>query len=107
MIAAEPDHMHRISRRAFAVSSCVLCFVFCVSASPLRADPLKIDLISEVSTIQPGTPFHVGLHLKHREHYHTYWKFPGIVGVPTDTEWGLPPGWHANSLEWPAPERVM
>jgi DsbC/DsbD-like thiol-disulfide interchange protein len=96
-------------RRVLAASSCVLYFVLCVFAFPssLRADPLKIDLVSETTSIQPGVPFSVGLHLKHREHYHTYWKFPGIVGVPTDVEWELPSGWQAKPLEWPAPERVM
>jgi DsbC/DsbD-like thiol-disulfide interchange protein len=105
MISAEASLL-KLARRPFAVSSCVLCFVFCIFAS-LRADPLKIELVSESTTIQPGTPFSVGLHLKHREHYHTYWKFPGIVGVPTDMEWELPPGWLAEPLQWPAPERVM
>src|SRR5215212_269957 len=71
------------------------------------AEPLSIELISEVTSIQPGTSFYVGLHLKHQEHYHTYWKFPGIVGVPTDMAWKLPPGWKAGPIEWPAPERVM
>ncbi|MFZ4767072.1 MAG: protein-disulfide reductase DsbD domain-containing protein, partial [Roseimicrobium sp.] len=51
--------------------------------------------------------FFVGLHLKHREHYHTYWKFPGIVGVPTQMAWQLPPGWRAEPIEWPEPERVF
>jgi hypothetical protein len=49
----------------------------------------------------------VGLHLKHQEHYHTYWKFPGVVGVPTGMAWKLPHGWKAGPIEWPAPERVM
>lgn len=75
--------------------------------SPALAEPLSIQLVSEVTRVQPGVPFHVGLHLKHAEHYHTYWKFPGIVGVPTDMAWSLPPGWKAEPIEWPAPERVM
>ena len=71
------------------------------------AEPLQINLVSTVTSVQPGTPFHVGLHLVHKEHYHTYWKFPGIVGVPTDMKWDLPPDWKAGGIEWPAPERVM
>ena len=45
-------------------------------------NPLRIDLVSSTTSIQPGTPFRVGLHLQHPRGYHTYWKFPGIVGVP-------------------------
>lgn len=73
----------------------------------LLSAPLDIQLVSEVTSIQPGQPFYVGLALNHAEHYHTYWKFPGIVGVPTEMAWNLPPGWKADPIEWPAPERVM
>ena len=93
-------------QRVRVLSSCILCFVIC-DFSTLRAEPLSIDLISEVASIQPGTPFYVGLRLKHREHYHSYWKFPGIVGVPTDMVCSLPRGWKAGPLEWPEPERVI
>src|SRR4051812_17836004 len=106
MISPRTILIQRIFRRLAVQSCCVLCFVFC-SFCHLHAEPLSIDLISEVASIQPGTPFYVGLHLKHQEHYHTYWKFPGIVGVPTHVEWKLPPGWKAGPIEWPAPERVM
>ncbi|MEZ0275934.1 MAG: protein-disulfide reductase DsbD domain-containing protein, partial [Roseimicrobium sp.] len=68
--------------------------------------PLKIALVSEVKAVQPGQPFYAGLHLKHKEGYHTYWKFPGIVGVPVSMNWALPEGWKAGDIEWPAPEQV-
>jgi thiol:disulfide interchange protein DsbD len=96
----------KMPRRVRALSFCVLCFVFCAFSSVLAA-PLSIELVSEVTSIQPGMPFYVGLHLKHQEHYHTYWKFPGVVGVPTGMAWKLPEGWKAGPIEWPAPELVM
>src|SRR5690349_5590369 len=69
------------SSTRFAVLVVSLCSaVICHSSF---AEPLSIELVSEVTSIQPGMPFYVGLHLKHQEHYHTYWRFPGIVGVPT------------------------
>ncbi len=70
-------------------------------------EPLKVVLVSEVRSIQPGKPFYVGLHLKHGVGYHTYWKFPGIVGVPTGIVWSLPPGFVAGEIEWPEPESVL
>jgi thiol:disulfide interchange protein DsbD len=70
-------------------------------------EPLKVVLVSEVRSIQPGKPFSVGLHLKHGVGYHTYWKFPGIVGVPTGIVWSLPPGFVAGEIEWPEPESVL
>ena len=90
------------------IAHCVLFFVVCSFRCFATSDnPLQIELVSSVTSIQPGTPFRVGLHLKHPEGYHTYWKFPGIVGVPTSMAWQLPDGWKAEPIEWPAPERVF
>jgi len=78
-----------------------------IAASSCLADnPLKISLVSEVTSIEPGHPFYVGLHLRHPQGYHTYWKFPGIVGVPTGAQWTLPEGFSAGAIEWPAPQAV-
>jgi thiol:disulfide interchange protein DsbD len=70
-------------------------------------NPLGIELVSQATGIQPGKPFHVGLHLQHPAGYHTYWKFAGVVGVPTGIAWNLPDGWKAGEIEWPEPERVF
>ncbi|HYF36494.1 MAG TPA: protein-disulfide reductase DsbD domain-containing protein, partial [Prosthecobacter sp.] len=68
---------------------------------------LKIQLVPEVTAIAPGQPFFVGLFIQHEPGYHTYWKFPGIVGVPTSISWSLPPGFTAGPLEYPEPETTM
>lgn len=81
--------------------------IICADLAPARAaEPLAVTLVSSVTHVQPGTPFYVGLHLVHREGYHTYWKFPGIVGVPTSMDWILPEGWKAEDITWPEPEQV-
>ncbi|MEX1048491.1 MAG: protein-disulfide reductase DsbD domain-containing protein [Akkermansiaceae bacterium] len=67
---------------------------------------LKLQLVAEQSAIIPGKPFTVGLWLNHDPGHHTYWRFPGIVGVPTQLKWALPPGWTAGDLIYPEPERV-
>lgn len=68
---------------------------------------LTVDLVSEVSHVQPGTPFYVGVFIHHEPGFHTYWKQPGIVGVPTSIKWDLPRGWKGGDLEYPEPESVM
>lgn len=79
-----------------------------IAASLCRAEtPLEIVLVSEVKSIEPGKPFYVGLHLHHGPDYHSYWKFPGIVGVPTSVQWKLPGGFEAGEIEWPEPEPVL
>lgn len=84
----------------------ILYFVIC-DFSRSEENPLRIALVSEAVAIAPGAPFYVALHLQHRPGDHTYWKFPGIVGVPTGIEWKLPKGFKAGPIEWPEPRRVM
>ena len=84
------------------------CSILLLAASLCRADaPLEVTLVSEVTSIQPGKPFYAGLHLHHGEGYHSYWKCPGIVGVPTGIQWSLPRGFAAGEIEWPEPEPVL
>lgn len=68
---------------------------------------LQVELVSEVTHIQPGVPFEVGVFIQHEPGFHTYWKQPGIVGVPTTIQWDLPRGWKGGALEYPEPERVL
>lgn len=75
--------------------------------SAVEENPLKIELVSGVKAMTPGRPFHVALRLRHNPGDHTYWKFPGIVGVPTGIEWKLPEGFEAGPIEWPEPEVVL
>lgn len=73
-------------------------------ATPRKTIGLSIQLISETQSIQPAKPFRVGLRIKHDPKYHTYWKNPGVVGVPTAIKWNLPEGFKASAIQWPYPE---
>lgn len=85
----------------------VLLSSFVIRHSALAQQGLKLQLVSEQSAIVPGQPFTVGLWLEHDPGYHTYWRFPGIVGVPTQMKWHLPRGWKAGELIYPEPERTL
>lgn len=85
----------------------VLFLSFVIQHSAWAQQGLKIQLVSEVTAIVPGQPFTVGLWLEHDRGYHTYWRFPGIVGVPTEMKWKLPRGWKAGDLIYPEPERTL
>lgn len=78
-----------------------------VSGSCFAQMGLKIGLVSEVTSIKPGQPFHVGLFIQHEKGWHTYWKQPGVVGVPIGISWKLPEGFKAGELEFPEPQRVL
>ncbi len=85
----------------------VVLLAFGVPHSSLAQQGLKLQLVSEQSAIVPGQPFTVGLWLEHDRGSHTYWRFPGIVGVPTQMKWNLPRGWKAGELIYPEPERTL
>jgi len=83
----------------------LLLFTLCSLPFALQAQTgLKLQLVSEVTAITPGQPFSVGLFIQHDKGWHTYWRQPGIVGVPTSIEWTLPEGFTAGPLEYPEPE---
>jgi len=69
-------------------------------------NPAQVQLVSEVMAVEAGKPFYVGVHLQMPKGYHTYWRGPGIVGIPTGIDWKLPKGFKAGEIEWPVPQRV-
>ncbi|WP_068471286.1 protein-disulfide reductase DsbD family protein [Candidatus Protochlamydia phocaeensis] len=66
---------------------------------------VKVQLIQEEETIQPGQPFWVAVRLDIEDDWHVYWKNPGDAGMPLKMEWKLPPGFEASPLQWPFPEK--
>jgi DsbC/DsbD-like thiol-disulfide interchange protein len=68
---------------------------------------LDVELVSEVTHARPGEPFYVGVWIRHHPGYHTYWREPGVVGMPTRMEWDLPRGWRGGELEYAEPESVL
>jgi thiol:disulfide interchange protein DsbD len=63
-------------------------------------------LVSESKSVQPGTPFWVGVQLTMQPHWHTYWKNAGESGEPTSIAWQLPAGFTAGPMQWPAPRKI-
>jgi len=57
-------------------------------------------LVSSHQHIQVGKPFKLGIHLKMRDHWHTYWENPGSSGLPTEVEWEKPEGLTIGPLEY-------
>lgn len=75
---------------------------------PRRDGPLVAQLVSERAAIAPGEELHIALRLMPDEGCHTYWKAPGLVGVPTVIEWtAKPSGIEIGKILWPQPQRVQ
>lgn len=85
----------------------VVCFFPLQICAVLGGDSshVKVDLLQEEKTIQPGRPFWIALHLNLEEGWHVYWKNPGDAGIPLKIEWELPPGFEMSPLQWPFPEK--
>jgi len=64
---------------------------------------VKAELLADTNAIVPGKPFAIGLLLRMAPGWHTYWKFSGDAGLPTEIKWKLPPGWKVGEIQWPIP----
>src|SRR6202158_902679 len=61
------------------------------------------ELVADTKAIAAGKPFTVGLLLRMAPGWHTYWKFSGDAGLPSEIKWKLPPGWKVGEIQWPIP----
>jgi thiol:disulfide interchange protein DsbD len=67
---------------------------------------VKAELIADTNAIVPGKTFTAGLLLKMVPHWHTYWKYSGDAGLPTEIKWELPVGWKIGEIQWPIPLKM-
>jgi thiol:disulfide interchange protein len=68
---------------------------------------VKAELLADTTAIMAGKPFTVGLLLRMAPGWHTYWKFSGDAGLPTELKWKLPPGWKIGDIQWPIPLKTI
>ena len=73
--------------------------------------PVRVELIAEHGSVQPGGATRVGVHFDLEEGWHIYAKEPGEAGLPTKITWGVtwrgPGGASLGPLNWPTPQRLM
>lgn len=74
-------------------------------SEPSKKPHVTATLLSEVTTVKPGSQFWIALHLKMAPGWHTYWKNPGDAGLETKIDWTLPAGVTAGPIQWPYPTR--
>lgn len=68
---------------------------------------VKAELLADTIAIVPGKSFTAGLLLRMAPGWHTYWKFSGDAGLPTELKWKLPPGWKIGDIQWPIPLKTV
>ena len=59
---------------------------------------VKATLVADVSSIQPGQRFRLGVLYRIEPGWHIYWKYPGDSGIPTKIEWQLPQGFTIRGI---------
>ena len=74
--------------------------------SPPSSMHAKTELIAEKDSIEPGQSLWLGLHFELESGWHIYWINPGDSGEPPRVQWRLPAGFRAESIQWPAPQRI-
>lgn len=85
----------------------VAALVLGLHSPAASAEPkVRVDLVSEVGSVQPGVPFWVALRQRIVPGWHTYWRNPGDSGEPPTLEWTLPTGATAGEIAWPPPDRI-
>ena len=67
---------------------------------------VKAELLADTTTVVPGKPFTAGLLVRMAPGWHTYWKFSGDAGLPTEVKWKLPKGWKIGEIQWPIPQKT-
>ena len=70
-----------------------------------KPHPVRARLLTDTDQVAPGSTFRLGLHLEQLEGWHTYWKSPGDIGLPTDITWTVPEGATTTPYEYPIPLR--
>jgi len=68
---------------------------------------VRAELLADTNAIVAGKPFTVGLLVRMAPGWHTYWKFSGDAGLPTELKWKLPPGWKVGDIQWPIPLKTI
>ncbi len=99
---------------------CMYTLCFCLSlvgpgcrkaehAEPATAEgpPSGAALIANVSTIEPGKAFSVGVYIKMSPGWHTYGVEHGDSGMPPDLAWKIPEGLEAGPPLWPETMKFM
>jgi len=75
-------------------------------SAPVTAPHVRVELLTETTSVQPGHDLSVGIRFALDEGWHVYWRNPGDSGEAPTVTWTLPAGFVAGELEWPRPEAI-
>jgi DsbC/DsbD-like thiol-disulfide interchange protein len=65
--------------------------------------PVEAKLVSNVTAVEPGSAFELGVVFDVEPGWHIYWKNPGDSGLPTSVKLTVPEGYKTDEIVWPIP----
>ena len=71
----------------------------------VRSGQVSAQLLTDVSSVQPGLEFLLGVQLSMRPGWHTYWRNPGDAGLPPEIKWETASNIKSINLLFPSPKR--
>lgn len=77
-----------------------------LESAPVSSDRVVATLVSDTDSVRPGETLRLGLRLRIKPGWHTYWQNPGDAGAPAELTLTLPPGSTATDIAWPTPLRL-
>lgn len=100
---------HRLSfLSSFTVALIVACSSSAKAADlvPDTTNLVKATLHADAAAVVPGSEFKLGIHLKMKPHWHTYWVNPGESGEATKVKFTAPAGFEFGAVQWPLPQSI-
>lgn len=97
--------------RSIVITTLTTLLVAAAWASHARAagaidNLVRATLLADADAAVPGTSFTLGVRLKIRSHWHTYWANPGETGEATRVTLAGPAGFTFGAIQWPIPSRI-
>jgi thiol:disulfide interchange protein len=94
--------------RGFWICLCAVALAHSAVAQNYQGKELvHATVLADTSAIVPGKPFAAGVLLRMAPGWHTYWKFSGDAGLPTEIKWNSPPDWKVGEIQWPIPLKTI
>ena len=94
-------------RRLLIATAAILFAQSALAQNYQGKELVHATLLADTSAVVPGKPFHAGVLLRMAPAWHTYWKYSGDAGLPTEIKWNLPPGWKVGEIQWPIPLKTI
>jgi DsbC/DsbD-like thiol-disulfide interchange protein len=77
-----------------------------IAESEKGADVIHATLVADVNAAAPGQSFTLGVLMKVKPHWHTYWINPGETGNASEIKMSGPAGFEFGQIQWPLPTKI-